>query len=519
MANILEMKNISKSFPGVRALNHVDFSVKEGEVHALMGENGAGKSTLIKVLTGIYQPDGGEIVFQGKKQSFRNSHEAQTAGISTVYQELNMIPYLTVSENIYVGFYPKNKFGIDWKRMNRESQELVDGLGLELDVRRQLNSYGTAQQQMTSIARAVSLNARLVVMDEPTSSLDTNEVKMLFGIIRKLKEQGISVVFISHRLDEIFEICDRTSVLKDGEYVGTYEMSQITQLELISKMVGKDLAVGERRVRSTPVDEEHTVLKAEGLYSFPKVNGVSLEIKKGEVLGLAGLLGSGRTETAKAIFGCEEYQSGKIFVDGKEVHFKEPHQAVKAGLAFCTENRREEGVLPDVSVKDNITVSSLKHICRKGFISEKKRKVLSDKYIGKLRIKTPTDAQLLKNLSGGNQQKVILARWLATDPKLIILDEPTRGIDVGAKREVEKLIVEFAEQGISVLFISSELSELVRNCDRIVVLREGQVAGELEDRDINEPNIMQIIAGASLLERSRKEDEGGSEEKKDGTES
>lgn len=497
--NILDIRSLYKHFAGVTALNDVSLTVRRGETHALMGENGAGKSTLIKILTGIHKADSGEIYFDGKRCLFSNALSAQHAGISTIYQELNMIPYLTVSENIYLGRYPMKYGGIDWKMMNVNAQELVDGIGIAIDVKKPLNAYGTAKQQIISILRAISLKAKLIVMDEPTSSLDSNEVDILFGIIDRLKNDGVSVIFITHRLDEVYRKCDRISVLKDGQYVGTYNVNELSQFDLLTKMIGRnDLATEQIKPMRDLKDDEY-VLEVKDITRVPYVDGVSFNVKKGEVVGLAGLLGSGRTEIARIIFGCDTPDSGEIYMSDKKARIHSPQDALKSGMAFCTENRREEGLFPDISVQNNIAVCSLERMSTAGFIHMKERRKLSEDYIRRLTIKTPSGEQLIKNLSGGNQQKVILARWLATDPKLIILDEPTRGIDVGAKAEIEKLICEFSERGISVLLISSELSELVRNCDRIIVLRDGAVMGELTRDDISEKNIMWMIAHKTTI--------------------
>lgn len=492
--NILEMKSISKIFPGVRALDHVDFSVRHGEVHALMGENGAGKSTLIKILTGIYQKDDGEMIFNGQNISPKSALQAQQHGISTIYQELNLIPYLSVSENVFLGRYPKNKRGIDWNAMHKQTQRIVNDMEIDVDVHKPLQSLGTAVQQMVAIARAISFNAKLVVMDEPTSSLDKNEVKVLFNIIKKLKEKGIATIFISHRLDEVYEVADRITILKDGQYIGTYASEALTKYELIKKMVGKDQEQKNIRCKKDREFSDEYVVSLQDIYKSPKVNGVTFGIKKGEVLGLAGLLGSGRTETAKILFGYDRPDKGSLFIDDKKVKFKMPKQAIKNKLAFCTEDRREEGIIPNMSIKQNMTLALLPEICKFGFVSRKKQNEMTQKYIDYLNIKTPNANQLIKNLSGGNQQKVVLSRWLCTNPRLIILDEPTRGIDVGAKGEIEKLIEKFADSGISVLLISSELQELVRNCNRVLVIREGTIIGEIIDSDISEDNIMEIIA-------------------------
>lgn len=493
---LLEMKNISKSFPGVKALKGVDFKVGIGEVHALMGENGAGKSTLIKILTGIYTRDSGEIIFEGKNISPNTALQAQQYGISTIYQELNLVPYLSVSENIFLGREPKKNGVIDWREVERQSDIILKDMGITVDVKQPLYEQSTAVQQMVAIARAISINARLVVMDEPTSSLDEKEVEVLFDVIRKLKEKGISVVFVSHRLDEIFEICDKATILKDGELVEELFIKDITKLDLISKMIGRDAAaiVNYKKDYNASKISDEVVCKAKNIQRGVKLNGIDLEIRKGEVVGLAGLLGSGRTELAKVLFGADAYDEGEIEVDGEKVKFKLPKDAIDKGFAFCSEDRKVEGIIPHMSVKENITLALLPKISKMGVISRKKQDEIVEKYIKRLGIKTPHANQLIRNLSGGNQQKVLLARWLCTHPKLVILDEPTRGIDVGAKSEIECLIQELAAEGISVLMISSELEELIRGCDRVVVIRDGKKMKELVAEEISEDNIMKAIA-------------------------
>lgn len=492
--DVVVMKKITKRFSGVIALDQVDFSVRRGEVHALMGENGAGKSTLIKILSGNYKLDEGTIIFDGKECHFTDVVSAQKAGIATIYQELNMIPYLSASENIFLGHYPMKNGFIDWKTLHEKAQQLVDELGVHIDVRKPLNSYGTAKQQIISIIRAVEMKNKLIIMDEPTSSLDTNEVEILFDIIDRLKADGISIIFISHRLDEVYRKCDRITVLKDGKLVGTYNTEELPKYMLLEKMIGRK-DVSEKRVGEIRnFADQEPILELKNVTRMPSVQNVNLTIRKGEILGLAGLLGAGRTETARIIFGCDQMDSGEIYFEGKMVKIRSTGDAVNLGMAFVTENRREEGLLPEESIEKNIAICSLKELCKCGLLSSSRKRALTNSYIDKLRIKTPSGNQLIKNLSGGNQQKVILSRWLATKPKLIILDEPTRGIDVGAKGEIEKLIREFSEEGISVILISSELPELVRNCDRVLVLRDGHVVGELCDEAISEQRIMVTIA-------------------------
>ncbi|MCX8130617.1 MAG: sugar ABC transporter ATP-binding protein [Clostridia bacterium] len=493
---LLEMRGICKSFPGVRALKGVGFRVRTGEVHALMGENGAGKSTLIKILTGIYTKDSGEIYFDGKAINPSTSLQAQQCGISTIYQELNLVPYLSVCENIFLGREPK-KFGvIDWKAAEKQAEKILEDMGVKIDVKQPLNKYSTAIQQMVSIARAISINSKLVVMDEPTSSLDEKEVKVLFNVIRRLKQHNISVVFISHRLDEIFEICDNITILKDGDFVGEYSIKELTKIDLISKMIGRDASaiVKYKKDYSASRITDKVVCKAKNIYKGVRLSGIDLEIKEGEVVGLAGLLGSGRTELAKIIFGSDMHDQGEIEVCGKKVKFRLPKDAISMNFAFCSEDRKIEGIIPHMSVRENMTLATLPRLSRFGVVSRRKQDEIVEKYIKRLGIKTPHADQKIRNLSGGNQQKVLLARWLCMHPKLVILDEPTRGIDVGAKSEIERLIQEMSAEGISVLMISSELEELVRGCDRIAVIRDGRKVKELVAEEISEESIMEAIA-------------------------
>ncbi len=498
---LLEMTNIKKAFPGVKALKGVDFSVKAGEVHALMGENGAGKSTLIKILTGIYTKDEGNIVFMGRNINPHSSLEAQKEGISTIYQELNLVPYLSIYENIFLGREITKNGIIDRKSAKEKAKEILHNMGIDVDVNLPLNTQNTAIQQMVAIARAVSVEAKLVVMDEPTSSIDEKEVKVLFNLIRKLKEQNISVVFVSHRLDEIFEICDRITILKDGELVGAYDVPEITRLELVSKMIGRDASsiIDYKKEYNEKLKNSETICSVKNVKMGVKLNGIELNIKKGEVLGLAGLLGSGRTELAKVLFGDANICEGCIEIEGEKVKLRIPKDAINKGFAFCSEDRKIEGIIPHMSVKENLTLAILPKISKAGVISRKEQSEIVQKFIKRLGIKTPHENQMIRKLSGGNQQKVLLARWLCMKPKLIILDEPTRGIDVGAKAEIEKLIQELAAEGISVLMISSEIEELVRGCDRIVILRDGRKAGELVGDEISQDNIMQSIAGAHAV--------------------
>lgn len=498
---LLEINNLEKTFPGVRALKGVKLTVNKGEVHALMGENGAGKSTLIKVLTGIYQKDGGTIWFDGEEINARTPIEANGKGISTIYQELNLVLFQTVYENMFLGREPRTKFGnIDRKKMIAEADRILGDLGIHIDVEKPLRSYSTAIQQMVAIARAISTNTKLVIMDEPTSSLDANEVQILFRIIRKLKNQGISVIFISHKLDEIFEICERLTVFKDGEYVGNYDVKELDQLKLISLMVGRDAVKLERKKEGYNFSKAEELMGAKGVKQGMRLNGIDIDIKQGEVVGLAGLLGSGRTELAQVIFGANTMDEGEIFWHGNSVKVNSPADAISKGMGYCTEDRKVEGIIPHLSVKENLTIALLPKISKFGFVDKKEQDRIVKQYIERLKIKTPTPEQAICNLSGGNQQKVLLARWMCMNPKLIIMDEPTRGIDVGAKAEIEQLIQELSDNGISVLMISSEIAELERNCDRIVVMREGKKIGELVGDSISYEKVMETIAKGSSRE-------------------
>ncbi len=498
---LLEIKGLEKTFPGVRALKGVNLTVNKGEVHSLMGENGAGKSTLIKVLTGIYQKNGGTIMFDGKEIDCKTPIEANEVGISTVYQELNLVLFQTVYENLFLGREPRTKYGaIDRKKMIEEADHILRDLGIDVDVTKPLSNYSTAIQQMVAIARAVSINAKLIILDEPTSSLDKKEVAVLFRIIRQLKAKGISSIFISHKLDEIFEIVDRLTVFKDGEYVGDYDIGELDQFRLISLMVGKDTVALERNKAGYKFENAENVVEMKNIRQGMRLNGIDVEIKKGEILGLAGLLGSGRSELAQVLFGTTKPDEGEVLWWGQPANIKKPADAISKGMGFCTEDRKTEGIIPHLSVKENMTIALLPKLQKGGFVDKKQQDEIAKTYIERLKIKTPTPEQQICNLSGGNQQKVLLARWMCMNPKLIILDEPTRGIDVGAKAEIEVLIQELSDSGISILMISSEIAELERNCDRVVVMRDGKAVGEVIDADINQNKIMELIAKGSESE-------------------
>ena len=495
---LLEIKGLEKTFPGVRALKGVELTVYKGEVHSLMGENGAGKSTLIKVLTGIYQRNKGKILFDGKEIDCKTPMEANDIGISTIYQELNLVLFQTVYENLFLGREPRTKFGaIDRKKMIIESERILKELGIEVDVTKPLSNYSTAIQQMVAIARAVSLDSKLVIMDEPTSSLDKKEVAVLFKIIRKLKSKGISVIFISHKLDEIFEVVDRLTVFKDGESIGAYKIEELDQLKLVSLMVGKNAVALERNKKEYPFEKAEKVVEMKNIRQGMRLNGLNIDIKKGEIVGLSGLLGSGRSELAQVLFGTRKPDEGEIFWFGEVANIKKPVDAINKGMGFCTEDRKTEGIVPHLSVKENMTLALLPKLRKGIFLDRKKQDEIAKTYIEKLKIKTPTPEQQICNLSGGNQQKVLLARWMCMNPKLMILDEPTRGIDIGAKAEIEVLIQQLSDSGISILMISSEIAELERNCDRVIVMREGKVIGEVINEDINQDKIMELIANGN----------------------
>ncbi len=493
---ILEMKQIDKKFTGVHALDHVDFEVRKGEIHALMGENGAGKSTLIKVLTGLYSKDEGEIIFDGVERNFHTPQDSQLAGISTIYQEINLIPHLSVAENIFIGREPRNAFGIDWKAVRERARQLLLDNGIDIDVTKDLATYSTAIQQMVAITRAISQNAKLLIMDEPTSSLADDEIKLMFDKMRELVAKGISIIFISHKLDEIYTICDRATILKDGKLVGSYDIDKISRLEMVSKMIGRDASnVLKRSVGEYAGEEGQTPLvHTKDIDNRVKLHGISIDIRPGEIVGIAGLLGAGKSEFAKVVFGCDNTYTGEFEVEGRPVRLKTPKGAIDLGFAYCSEDRKVEGIFPHMSVKENMTITALPNISKFGVVNRRKQNEIVDEYINSIRIKTPSPDQLICNLSGGNQQKVLLGRWLSMAPKLIILDEPTRGIDVGAKAEIEALIKQFSESGISVLYISSELEELIRNCYRVVVIRDGRNAAELSGEEITEASIMNHIA-------------------------
>ncbi|MEU0050359.1 sugar ABC transporter ATP-binding protein [Streptomyces sp. NPDC006309] len=500
-AEILAVRGLTRNFPGVRALDGVDLTLHPGEVHALIGENGAGKSTLIKVLTGVYRADAGDITFQGRKVSFATPLEAQKAGISTIYQEVNLIPLLSVARNLFLGREPRNRLGLlDLARMHQEAGERLRTFGVRVDVRQPLRTLGVGAQQMVALARAVAADARIVIMDEPTSSLEPREVRTLFAVIRRLREAGIAVVYVSHRLDELYAVCDTVTVLRDGRRVHHGRLADLPRLELVSTMLGRELGEVRQEGLTKFTGDHHAagaqpVLEAADLTVPHKLHGVSVSIRPGEVVGLGGLLGSGRTETAKAISGALPVRSGSVMVAGIPVRGGSTPGAIRAGISLLPEDRKSEGIVPGLSVRENIALAALPRLSRFGLVSESRVDSIVDTFIERLRIKASSPHQKAGELSGGNQQKVLLARWLAMNPKVLLLDEPTRGIDVGAKAEVQKLVDELAADGLGVLLISSDLEELIEGSDRVVVLKDGAVVGELTGDDVTENKLMRAIAG------------------------
>ncbi|MGW3634547.1 sugar ABC transporter ATP-binding protein [Streptomyces sp. NPDC005122] len=498
---MLSVTGLSKTFPGVKALSQVDFTAHAGEVHALIGENGAGKSTLIKVLTGVYQPDEGEVTYNGAPVRFATPLHAQHAGISTIYQEVNLVPLMTVARNLFLGREPRSRLGlIDFRRMHRDADEALRELGLRVDVRRPLRELGVGAQQMVALARAVSVDARVVVMDEPTSSLEPREVRTLFGVIRMLRERGIAVIYVSHRLDELYEICDAVTVLRDGKVVHTGDIAELDRLRLVALMLGREITNvredGLTKFAGSHETATEPVLEAMQLTVRHQLDGVSVSVRPGEVVGLGGLLGSGRTETAKAIAGALPTDSGQVVVAGVRVRTGSTPAAIRAGISLLPEDRKAEGIVPGLSVRENIALAALPGLSRFGLVDEARIDRIVETFMKRLRIKAAGPHQKVGELSGGNQQKVLLARWLAMRPKVLLLDEPTRGIDVGAKAEVQKLIDELADDGLGVLLISSDPEELIEGSDRVIVLKDGAVVEELTGDAVTEDRLMRAIAAA-----------------------
>ncbi len=488
---ILKMQGIQKYFSGVHALNGVNFDLRAGEVHALMGENGAGKSTLIKVLCGIHKKDGGTIEYFGEEVSFNNIAESQIAGISVIHQELNMMNHLTVAQNIFIGREHMSGGFISDKAMEKAAQELFDRIGVKIDPSVKLGSLTVGKQQMVEIAKAVSRDCKLLVLDEPTAALTLAEVEELFKIMRDLQSKGIGMIYISHRMDEINVISDRVTVMRDGEYVGTVNTADVTKDDIVKMMVGR-VIMGEQKEKSNVAPDAPVVLEVQHMCAGREVRDVSFQLRKGEILGFSGLMGAGRTEVCRALYGADPHQKGDVYIHGKKVRIRTPKQAVKNGICYLSEDRKRYGLMLQKSVTDNTAIASVDDFISAGLIRDGKMKNSSAEYNALLRTKTPSMDQLLKNLSGGNQQKVIIARWLMKNSDIFIFDEPTRGIDVGAKSEIYALMEDLAAQGKSIIMISSELSEILRMSDRIVVMCEGRKTGELDISEANQENIMQL---------------------------
>ena len=494
---LLSMRAIDKAFAGIPALIGASLEVGRAEVHALVGQNGAGKSTMIKILTGYIGRDGGEIAFDGAPFEARSPQDAQAKGISTIYQEINLVPYRSVTENICLG-RERRRYGLlDWSAMHAQARELLARFKIDVDVRQPLMRFNTATQQMVAIARAIGFSAKLVIMDEPTSSLDEREVAVLFDVIRQLKRDGVSVVFVSHKLDELYAVCDRVTIMRDGRTVKTANMAAISKLELVASMLGRDIAQVARN--ATAFGERkggtgETMLAARNLSAGHKVRDVSFSVRRGEITGLAGLLGAGRTETVRLVFGADPMRAGSLELDGKALRPRAPIDAISQGVGFSSEDRKLDGIIPDMSVAENLTLALMPQLVRAGIVDEARQRGIVENFIKRLDIKCSGPDQRIRELSGGNQQKVLLARWLAMNPKLLILDEPTRGIDVGAKAEIQKLIKELADQGLGVLMISSELEEVIEGSDRVFVLREGRNVAEFAHAEASEAAVMAAMA-------------------------
>lgn len=489
---ILKMEGITKTFPGVKALDGVDLELYKGEIHALLGENGAGKSTLMKVLTGIYQPQAGEIYFKGQKVDFAGPRAAQQAGLSIIHQELKLLPDLTVAENVFLGREKLKGIFVDFAELKEKTAQVLAKLGVEIEPGTKVRELNIGSQQMVEIAKAISQQAEILVMDEPTSSLTPSEAELLFDLIERLREQEISIIYISHKIEEIFQLCDRVTVLRDGAKVGEVAVEETDRNQLVHMMVGRDI---EERFPKIKQQRGDKILEVENLSVPEKIKDASFSVYKGEVLGIAGLMGAGRTELAKTIYGVFEPEEGKISYKGREIELDSPQEAIDLGFYYLSEDRQEEGLVLTESVEHNISLSILNRIKRGGLIDESQEGNLARKYIDELEIKTPDEKRLVKSLSGGNQQKVVIAKVLSTEPELVILDDPTRGIDVGAKREIYNLINDFIDQGVAVILISSELPEVLNLSHRILVMHEHEIAGEIEAQEASQEKIMNLATG------------------------
>jgi simple sugar transport system ATP-binding protein len=491
------MKGINKTFPGVKALDDVTFTLRKGEIHALMGENGAGKSTLIKVLTGVYPFDSGTILFQGdsKPLHIKSPEEAQRRGISTVFQEVNLCPNLSVAENLFIGHEPQKWHAIDWGEMNRRACVLLKKLDIELDVTIALENYSLAMQQMVAIARAIDMKTQILILDEPTSSLDDREVAKLFTIMRQLKAEGVGIIFVTHFLNQVYEVCDRITVLRNGKLVGENLVSALPRVKLVAQMMGKGIdELAHLNYQKSTVHRGEEILKAEGLGVSGSIKPFDITLYQGEVIGLAGLLGSGRSQLARALYGADKPDKGKLKLKGKHFVAHSPLNAMRGGMAYLPEDRKAEGIFSQLSVRANMMIALQAKRGMNNIIGRKEQDDLCEKMITLLQIKTPSLDTKVQSLSGGNQQKVILARWLLTEPDFLILDEPTRGIDIGTKTEIQKLVLDLAKEGKSLLFISSEIDEMLRTCNRMAILRDNEKIAELENQQLSQENTMAAIA-------------------------
>ncbi|HCB47974.1 MAG TPA: D-xylose ABC transporter ATP-binding protein [Chloroflexi bacterium] len=492
--DFLRMEGISKSFPGVQALQEVNFEVTRGEIHALVGENGAGKSTLMKVLTGALHLDEGRIILRGEPVEIHSPSDSQELGISMIHQELSLIPYLTVGKNVYLGREPRRRIPgfIDWKKLYSQTQELLGQINLDVRAWAEAQDLSIAQQQMVEVAKALSIEADLIAMDEPTSSLTDRETEVLFDVMRKLKDQGVAIIFITHRLEEVFEVSDRITVLRDGRHIATAPTAELNHNQVVQLMVGREL---DNMYPYSETKERGVALQADDLADGQELHGVSLELQGGQILGVAGLVGAGRTALAETLFGLRQATAGEIHIDGQVVKLHSAKQAIEHGLGFVPEDRKLQGLFLNMAVRENITMSSTSLVSNFGFVNTNKANKLADEYVDKLDIRTPSLRQRIRNLSGGNQQKVIIARWLTLKPRVLILDEPTRGVDVGAKAEIHGLMRQLAEDGVAVLMISSELPEIIGVSDRILVMHEGRVTGRFERDEASQDMIMHAATG------------------------
>lgn len=485
----LEMRGIVKDFPGVRALDEVDFSVALGEVTALVGENGAGKSTLMKILTGVYAKDAGEIFIQGEDAHIEDTASSIHLGISMIYQELNLIPTLDIAENIFLGREMKKKVFVDKKSMHLEARKIIESVGLHIDTHTLVKRLSTVQKQMIEISKALSVNAQLIIMDEPTSSLTETETDLLLSIVKDLKKQNVAIIFITHRMKEIFQIADKIAIMRDGKMVTTLDAAETDTNEVVHHMVGRNI---DTLFAKEEAEISDVVLEVEGVSTKGFLKDVSFNVRKGEILGFAGLVGAGRSEVMRAIFGIDKKESGVIKVNGKEVEIHTTVDALANNIGFLPENRKEQALILNMNVRENITLACLRQLSKFRFLDKKKEIEVSNDFIDKMRVKTPSMEQKIKNLSGGNQQKVAISKWLATDSKILILDEPTRGIDVGSKKEIHSLMSKLAQQGVAIIMISSELPEILGMSDRIIVMHEGRVKGNLTRGEASQERIMQV---------------------------